>query len=233
MNPASSPSCAPTGTAAPRMKAPGTLTWVGTVTVTPSTEVMSWTDASQVPVPPPASASASSRESLAPGRTRPNETLVGAANTSGTSAPGRSIRPPPSRSGETSFPRLLSAETGLPVRTSADFTWAGVQVGWRCRSSATAPATCGAAMLVPSQAAQSPSRRGSDERICTPGAATSGFSWRLIGVGPPEEKSAIRSTPMPFPSPEAATEIALGAVAGESTEPSPIVGVVVPRRHRR
>ena len=43
-------------------------------------------------------------------------------------------------------------------------------------------------MLVPLSVVQVPSRRGTDERIATPGAVTSGFSWSEIGVGPPDEK---------------------------------------------
>src|SRR3954470_11173509 len=76
-------------------------------------------------------------------------------------------------------------------------------------------------MLVPSHEAQRPARAGSDERIPTPGAVTSGFIWSEIGVGPPEEKPAISSTPKPRPVPDAATVIASGAVPGEPTEPSP------------
>ena len=80
------------------------------------------------------------------------------------------------------------ARPASPVRTSADLTCATVQVGWRCLSSAAAPATCGDAMLVPLNAGPRPSRAGTDERTSTPGAATSGFSCSEIGVGPPEEK---------------------------------------------
>ena len=41
--------------------------------------------------------------------------------------------------------------TAVPVETSADRTSAGVQFGCRCSNTAAAPATCGAAMLVPSR----------------------------------------------------------------------------------
>ena len=97
----------------------------------------------QLPVPPPASAS--------PTRTVPpfigNEIELGEAKKSGLSALTRSTSPPPSRSTETSWPR--SSRTGSPVWTSADLICATVQSGWRCMSRATAPETCGAAMLVP------------------------------------------------------------------------------------
>ncbi len=85
-----------------------------------------------------------------------------------------------------------SSRTGSPVWTSADLICATVHDGCRCIRSATAPDTCGAAMLVPDIAPNGPAWfTGSDEVIATPGAATSGFSWSDTGVGPPEEKSAI------------------------------------------
>ena len=67
-----------------------------------------------------------------------------------------------------------------------------VHDGCRCCRSATAPETCGAAMLVPDIAPNGPAWfTGRDDVIATPGAATSGLSWSDTGVGPPEEKSAI------------------------------------------
>jgi hypothetical protein len=69
-------------------------------------------------------------------------------------------------------------------------------------------------MLVPLRRPKVPSRAGSDERIETPGAATSGFIPSETGVGPADEKLAItlcEST--------AATVIASGALPGEETEP--------------
>ena len=73
-------------------------------------------------------------------------------------------------------------------------------------------------MLVPENEDQ-PS--GTAESTSTPGAATSGFWRREIAVGPTEEKSAC--TPVD-PAPEssnAATVIAVAALAGEDTEPAP------------
>ena len=57
---------------------------------------------------------------------------------------------------------------------SADLICATVHVGWACRRSAAAPATCGEAMLVPLNSAQLDF--GSDESTFTPGAVTSGLS---------------------------------------------------------
>ena len=94
--------------------------------------------------------------------------------------------PPRSRTGRTS-PEL---STSLPDCASADFSCAGVQAGWRWSRRAAAPATCGEAMLVPLKDDQVPSRAGTDERISTPGALTSGFSRSDTGVGPADENSA-------------------------------------------
>ena len=81
----------------------------------------------------------------------------------------------------------------MPVRTSADFTCATVQSGWRCFRSAAAPATCGAAMLVPLNDAHGPSRAGTDERMPTPGALDVGLQLERDGVGPPHENDATAS----------------------------------------
>src|SRR4051812_10727163 len=113
---------------------------------------------------------------------------------------------------------LPAASTGDPVCTSADLICSTVQVGWRWRRSAAAPATCGEAMLVPLNPAHVPSRAGTEDRISTPGAATSGLSWSDTGVGPAEEKDArtgLRS------GVTAATVIARGALPGEVMEPAP------------
>ena len=86
--------------------------------------------------------------------------------------------------------RAVSPHAGCAEVISADFTCSGDQPGCCCSSSAAAPETCGAAMLVPSKTANgAPANSGSvEERICPPGAATSGFSlWSKL-VGPPEEK---------------------------------------------
>src|SRR5204862_5196996 len=104
--------------------------------------------------------------------------------------------------------------TGSPVRTSADFSCATVQSGWRSFRSAAPPATCGVAILVPLSVSQVPYLGGTDERMPTPGPVTSGLSWCVIGVGPPDEKYAIT-----FRFDASATVIASGAFRGESTVP--------------
>ena len=101
------------------------------------------------------------------------------------------------------------------MSTSADLICSTDQLGWRCISSATAPETCGAAMLVPERAPNGPDQlTGRDDVIATPGALTSGFSFSETGVGPPDEKLAIVSS-----SVVAATVIAPGALPGELIEP--------------
>src|SRR5918992_5737369 len=112
------------------------------------------------------------------------------------------MKPAPCRAVVASLP---PSKAGEAVSASADLTCATVQVGCRWVSSAAAPATWGAAMLVPEKPAHVPLRAGTEERIWTPGAETSGFSWREIGVGPAEEKSAIRASTVVAP-----TEIAEG-----------------------
>jgi hypothetical protein len=69
-------------------------------------------------------------------------------------------------------------------------------------------------MLVPLNRPKVPWFAGTDERIETPGAATSGFICNDIGVGPPEEKPAIT-----LRESTAATVIALGALPGDETDP--------------
>ena len=138
---------------------------------------------------------------------------VGAAKISGVFAAGTWIRPAPSRVVGSS---VCGDGTGLAVSTSADFTCAGVQSGLRWSSSAAAPATCGAAMLVPLNDAHEPSCAGTDDVMSTPGAETSGFIWSEIGVGPLLEKPAIASC---FET--AAAVIAFRALPGEETLPRP------------
>jgi hypothetical protein len=80
------------------------------------------------------------------------------------------------------------------VDISADLICSAVHVGWSWTSSAAAPATCGVAMLVPSKTAngEPPVNSGSvEERICPPGAVTSGFSRSRKAVSPAEEKLVI------------------------------------------
>src|SRR5690242_21040183 len=100
------------------------------------------------------------------------------------------MRPPPSLSGLTSPVTV----TGAPVVISADLTCAGVHVGCRCSRTATAPATCGAAMLVPLSVAYPPS--GTDEATSSPGAVTSGLKFKEYGAGPSDEKSEAVSVSM-------------------------------------
>src|SRR3954451_11930220 len=59
------------------------------------------------------------------------------------------------------------------------------------RTSAIAPVTCGAAMLVPSFTTTSVAVPPRAAQIATPGAATSGFS-RLSRVGPSDENGPTR-----------------------------------------
>src|SRR4029077_346072 len=89
---------------------------------------------------------------------------------------------------------------------------ATVHVGWRSRRSAAAPATCGAAMLVPLKIAQRSC--GCAERMLTPGDETSGLKPSETGVGPAEEKSPITSGVPLRDVVTAAAVIAAGAVAG-------------------
>ena len=74
----------------------------------------------------------------------------------------------------------------------ADFTRCGVQAGCRWRRRRRRRETCGAEKLVPSLIAySSPACSGSvDDRICDPGAATSGLRAWPNGVRPPAEKLA-------------------------------------------
>ena len=201
------------------MSVPGTVAEVGTVTVTPASCDCWATAAVQAPAPPPASASATSREALRPRRSRPNDRSAGAEKSFGSSAFGRSITPPPSRMVDASLVRFSSVNAGSPVRTRADLICATVHVGWRSRSSAAAPATCGAAMLVPLKMAQRSC--GCAERMFTPGEATSGLSRSETGVGPAEEKSPITSGGPLREVVTAAAVIAAGAFPGDATVPRP------------
>src|SRR4051812_23602872 len=186
---------------------PGTVTAGGTATEPlpdPGT-----TDAVQAPAPPPASVSVTVWVADARAARRPNERPVGCAKSIGLSARTRVAIPPPSRSGSAPLPDAGRAASPVSVREA--FTCATVHVGWRSRSRAAAPAMWGAAMLVP---LRTPNDPGRDERIWTPGAATSGFIASEIGVGPADEKSA--TTPFEL---TAATVIAPAAFPGEETEP--------------
>ncbi len=83
-----------------------------------------------------------------------------------------------------------SANAGPAVDISADLTCCGVQLGWRWRRSAAAPATCGAEKLVPAEIANgSPAFSGRvEEMMFAPGAVTSGLRLWPNGVRPPAEK---------------------------------------------
>ena len=107
----------------------------------------------------------------------PKESEAGSLNSFGSSAACTLISPLPSRSTDASCVRNVSPQAGPAVDMSADFTCSGDQLGWRWSRSAAAPATCGAAMLVPSNTANGPPEFGSvDDRIAPPGADTSGLS---------------------------------------------------------
>src|SRR3954454_3574839 len=100
------------------------------------------------------------------------------------------MRPAPSSVTAASFVRSVLPQAAPALDISADLTCCGDQAGCRWTSSATAPATCGAAMLVPSNTANGePAFSGRvEERISGPGAATSGLSKCPNGVGPADEK---------------------------------------------
>ena len=120
---------------------------------------------------------------------------------------------------EASTLRESPANARSPVSASADFTCAGVQDGCRWMSSATAPATCGAAMLVPDSVVYwAP---GAAERTLTPGALTSGFSCSESGVGPLEENEAMTSAGPMRDEVTAPTVIASRVEPGEESEPRP------------
>src|SRR5262245_58240353 len=136
--------------------------------------------------------------------------LLGVATTSGASADLRSTKPPPTRVGITD-PCWTS---GRAVPTSAPFTSSTVQSGCRWSRSATAPETCGAAMLVPDSSVQPP---GTDESTSTPGAVTSGLRRCEMLVGPSEENEATLLRIGDAVA--AATVIARTELAGDPTDP--------------
>src|SRR3954451_22525114 len=128
----------------------------------------------------------------------PYESDAGFVKICGSSARGMLIRPAPSSVTAASFVRSVLPQAAPALDISADLTCCGDQAGCRWTSSATAPATWGAAMLVPSNTANGePAYSGSvDERIIPPGAATSGLSWCPKAVGPADEK--LVTTPPRF-----------------------------------
>src|SRR5712691_523914 len=175
MKPVPSSSAAPAAMLAVTPSVPGTETDAGALSGGPCASAK---ETAHEPAPPPASASETEIVLLSPAFSSPNETLDGEAKRSGAFARTRLMRPPPPRSGVAWTERASSTYAGSPVSISADLICATVQVGCCCLSSAAEPATCGDAMLVPLNAAQVPSRSGTEETTLTPGAATSGFNCR-------------------------------------------------------
>lgn len=191
---------------------PGTATVGGTSIRVPGGSVLNSTVTDQCPAPPPASATVTVRLATASDATRPKEMDVGVGRIAGVSAAATSTRPAPARVGPA---RPSPVVTDLAVTVRAALTCSGVQSGWRCRSSAAAPATCGAAMLVPEE---SPHPPGRDDRIDVPGATTSGLRRSEIGVGPAAEKLAIAGVGVGVVAP---TVIARAALPGDPSEPRP------------
>ena len=197
----------------------GTVTAGGAAIVAPVAAVCGSIVTAHSPAPPPASVKVIACVSVAVDVTRPNESATGAAKTSGSFARSRLTTPPPSRTVEASTLRESPAKARSPVSASADFTCAGVQVGCRCSSSATAPATCGAAMLVPDSVVYwAP---GAAERTFTPGALTSGFSCSESGVGPLDENHATTPAGPSRVDVTAPTVIASRVEPGDESEPRP------------
>src|SRR3954454_24114619 len=145
----------------------------------------------------------------------PKDIDAGEASTNGRSAFAGFARPPPARTGTAAWPPSLTA---VPVSISAAFSCATDQLGCRSRRSAAAPAIWGVAIDVPDIASHLPP--GTDERIDTPGALTSGFRRSESGVGP-DELNPARSLPDASGLVTAATVIALSDVPGEMSEPAP------------
>ena len=86
------------------------------------------------------------------------------------------------------------------------------------REERAAPATWGAAMLVPRTVDQPP---GTEDSTSTPGAATSGLSRSEIVVGPTDENSACDALAgLPLIS-TAPTRSRVRELAGDETEPAP------------
>ena len=187
--PLRSPSTAEAVVVAVRSSGPGTVTGVGATRLAPGVVAMVSTATSQEPGPPPASASVTWAVAVEPVGTSPNETEDGVASRSGTSALAGAASPPPPRVGGAGW---LSTSTVVPVSINAALIVATGQSGWRSRRSAAAPEICGVAIEVPDIASQPP---GTEERIETPGALTSGFSRSEIAVGPALENPATVERP--------------------------------------
>ena len=109
-----------------------------------------------VPAPPPASVICRSvpRDAAPPVMSSsPSESDAGSVKTCGLSARATLISPAPSSVTGASCVRSVLPHAGPAVDISADLTCCVDHVGCRWTSSAAAPATCGAAMLVPSKTA--------------------------------------------------------------------------------
>src|SRR4029453_540388 len=113
------------------------------------------------------------------------------------------MKPAPSRATDASLERAPSSCAGRAVDARADFVCATVQVGWRWPSKAAAPATGGAAMLLPQKPPHYPPRAGTDAKMPARGAVTSGVRRSETGVGRDDENPASRPA-----TDEAATAIA-------------------------
>ena len=73
-------------------------------------------------------------------------------------------------------------------------------------------------MLVPEEDVQPP---GTEERMSTPGAETSGFARSDMAVGPTDENSARTASCGASAISTAATVIARAELPGDDTEPGP------------
>jgi len=128
----------------------------------------------------------------APGDTsmRWNESDCGSVKIFGSSAARTFVSPAPPSSTGASCVRAVSPHAGPAVVISADFTWYGVQPGWRCSRRAAAPATCGVAIDVPAKTenVEPVVAGGVEESTSRPGAEMSGFSMWPKSVGPADEK---------------------------------------------
>ena len=120
----------------------------------------------------------------------PSDTDDGSVKICGSFARATLIRPAPSSVTAASAVRSVLPHAGPEVDISADLTCCVDHVGCCWTSSAAAPATCGAAMLVPSKTANGEpwNSVSVEDRICPPGAARSGFSRWPNAVGPAPEK---------------------------------------------
>src|SRR5437764_6348500 len=150
-------------------------------------------DTVHVPAPSPASDIVISCEvRCAPLETsiRWNESDCGTVNTLGSSAARTFARPEPSRSTDASWVLAVSCHAAPAVDISADLTSTALHVGWRWRSSAAAPATCGVAIDVPAKTENGEPvvSGGVDESTSRPGAEMSGLRNQPKSVGPAEEK---------------------------------------------